>query len=206
MQQDSDFVGPNVVVQRSSAKPSSRLRQLGFVAVNAWLIFHCIAIFLPPFSVPPAPRSVQDAYARIQFYPQFMFLDHGYHFFGPDPGDSTLLKFVATEENRVVGRGTIPSKQIFPRLLYHRHFMLTESIPRIEETDRRLFDLQQRTYAAQLRRQWNADSVQLDRVTHRLIPVERFLAGVPLDDPDSYERDSWGNFPSIPAENPSQKP
>ena len=169
-------------------------RCIGFAMVNLWLLFHCVSVILPPFSVPPSPRIVQDAYTAIRFYPQLMFLDHGYHFFGPDPGDSTLIRYVATTDDGGFVRGQIPNRRIFPRLLYHRHFMLTEAIPRFEGFDRDLHKLQIQTYAARLRRSCDAQSVELYRVTHRIAEVERFLAGHSLDDPDSYIESSLGNF------------
>ena len=54
--------------------------------------------------------------------------NHGYHFFAPEPGDSTLLAYEAHRADGTVVSGRIPNRDIVPRLLYHRHFMLTEQM------------------------------------------------------------------------------
>ena len=59
-------------------------------------------------------------------YLQILYLNHGYQFFAPEPGESTLLAFEAERDDGTVVRGRIPDRTTWPRLLYHRHFMLTE--------------------------------------------------------------------------------
>jgi hypothetical protein len=172
----------------------SRLRKVGFGIVNIWLLFHLIAIFLPAFSVPPSPEVIQDLYWSTRFYSQAIYMDHGYHFFGPDPGDSTLLRFVATKQDGTTVRGTYPSRHIFPRLRYHRHFMLTEAIPRISNFDGELGALQANAYAERILKATEAESVRLYRVTHQMTSVDRFLAGGRLDDPETYSDQELGVF------------
>jgi hypothetical protein len=162
--------------------------------VNVWLIFHLVGVFLPAFSVPPSPAIIRDLYWSTRFYPQAIYMDHGYHFFGPDPGDSTLLRYVGTQVDGTVVRGTYPDRDIFPRLRYHRHFMLTEAIPRIANFDEELGALQAKAYAERILKATQTDSVRLYRVTHRLTSVDRFLAGGRLDDPETYVDQSLGQF------------
>lgn len=66
-------------------------------------------------------------------YVDWMYLDHGYFFFAPNPGPSHL---VAIQKKQEVAGGprrlssdafVFPDrKQQWPRLLYHRYFMLSE--------------------------------------------------------------------------------
>lgn len=169
-------------------------RRFGFGLVNIWLVFHLLGVFLPAFSIPPSPEIVRDLYWSLRFYPQAIYMDHGYHFFGPDPGDSTLLRFVARKGDGSVVRGTIPNRNIIPRLRYHRHFMLTEAIPRVADFNAELGALQAKAYAEQILNATQAESVRLYRVTHRMTRVDRFLAGGRLDDPETFLDESIGAF------------
>jgi len=168
--------------------------RVGFYLINAWLVFHLVGVFLPAFSIPPSPAIVRELYWSLRFYPQAIYMDHGYHFFGPDPGDSTLLRYVAKNANGETVRGTYPNKNVFPRLRYHRHFMLTEAIPRVADFDESLADLQAKSYAERLLKHHGAQSIRLFRVTHRMTSSDRYLAGGRLDDPETYNDESMGTF------------
>ncbi len=170
------------------------IRQIGFGLVNVWLVFHLVGVFLPAFSIPPSPEIVRDLYWSLRFYPQAIYMDHGYHFFGPDPGDSTLLRYVAIQEDGRAVRGTYPNRNVFPRLRYHRHFMLTEAIPRVADFNEELGTLQAKAYAEQILKAAQAKSVRIYRVTHRMTNIDRFLAGGRLDDPETYFDESLGTF------------
>jgi hypothetical protein len=178
----------------SDSKIKKRIRRVGFGLVNVWLVFHLVGIFLPAFSIPPSPEIVRDLYWSLRFYPQAIYMDHGYHFFGPDPGDSTLLRYVAIQEDGRAVRGTYPNRDLFPRLRYHRHFMLTEAIPRVADFDEELGALQAKGYAEQILKATQAKSVRLYRVTHRITSIDRFLAGGRLDDPETYSDDLLGTY------------
>jgi hypothetical protein len=59
-----------------------------------------------------------------------MYLNHGYAFFAPDPGPNHLVDYkVEFADGRPAVSGRFPdlSKER-PRLLYHRHFMLSEAL------------------------------------------------------------------------------
>lgn len=164
------------------------------VLINVWLVFHLVCVFLPAFSIPPSPEMIRDLYWSTRFYSQAIYMDHGYHFFGPDPGDSTLLRYVATRSDGTIVRGTYPNVNIFPRLRYHRHFMLTEAIPRVSDFDDELRALLFKTYANRILQATAADSVELYRVTHRMTHSDRFLAGGRLDDPETYQDERIGTY------------
>lgn len=74
---------------------------------------------------------------------QALYLGHGYRFFAPDPGPSHLLVYRVTRADGSTVDGRFPDKDtIWPRLMYHRWFMLSETIfeehrglPPTQETD-----------------------------------------------------------------------
>jgi hypothetical protein len=117
-----------------------RLRALFSIIVLA----HLTAVFIPPFRF--ASRSSQgeaspladSLYNSFQPYINFAYLDHGYFYFAPNPGPSHLVRYEVD-----MGEGQEPVVGVFPelnpkrpriigtqqpRLLYHRHFMLAESL------------------------------------------------------------------------------
>jgi hypothetical protein len=160
-------------------------------AVNAWLIFHLTAIVIAPASVSPSSALVQSAWRVFQPYLQILYLNHGYHFFAPEPSESTLLAFVAEREDGTFIRGRIPDRAIQPRLLYHRHFMLTEQMGGAPPE---LGERWLRSYAEHLGHQYGASRVSLTRQIHYLPTMEMVRAGVRLNDPASYEEQPLGVF------------
>lgn len=181
-------------------------RDFVLVLLSCGLVFHLTAIFLPAFSIPPSPRIVRDAYWKLRFYPQAIYMDHGYHFFGPDPGDSTLIRYVARGSDGRTHRGSFPTKKTFPRLRYHRHFMLTEAIPRIADYDPETYRLLIETYARQIAKRFDAERVELYRVTHQMTSADRYLAGGRLDDPETYLEEYLGSFPWPRPNSPAEAP
>ena len=130
-------------------------RRIGFLLLNVWIGFHLLAVFLPGAAMAPSSELARTSYFAVSGYLQAIFMDHGYHFFGPDPGSSTLLGFVAKTSNGEQRRGFYPHKGIYPRLLYHRHFMLTEAIPQIATGDQNLYQKMVRAYAARVGRSFS---------------------------------------------------
>ena len=59
-----------------------------------------------------------------------MYLDHGYAFFAPNPGPCHLVHYkVEFADGRQPVEGVFPNlKEEQPRLFYHRHFMLSETL------------------------------------------------------------------------------
>lgn len=77
-----------------------------------------------PFGTSP---SASMFYAPVRGYSQFAYLDHGYAFFAPDPGPSHFIQAAITDEQSERVELKFPDlDQQWPRLLYHRHFMLAE--------------------------------------------------------------------------------
>jgi hypothetical protein len=168
-------------------------RPLGFVLVNVWLVYHLTAIVLAPWSVPPASRLVQNAWRAVGPYDQVLFLNHGYHYFAPEPGNSTLVAYLLEMPDGSRLSGKIPNPGIKPRLFYHRHFMLTEYLASDDLTPELRTELV-RSMARELCRENNARRITLSQVTHRLPTMQFVRAGGTLDDPEKYTEEPLGTF------------
>lgn len=89
---------------------------------------HLAAVFAPPLAFQTrGPRGLSPSVATVlnplTAYGQFLYLDRGYAFFAPDPGPSHLMA-VEIEGDRTYRVPSLDDQ--WPRLLYHRHFMLAE--------------------------------------------------------------------------------
>jgi hypothetical protein len=104
------------------------------LVLSGLLALHVTAVFWAPFafaSRSEGPSPLADPVARVlRPYIQFFFLDHGYSFFAPEVGPSHLVRYhVEFDDGREPVVGTFPDlKTQRPRLLYHRHFMMSESL------------------------------------------------------------------------------
>jgi hypothetical protein len=168
--------------------PRSRLLRW---AINLGLVLHVVAILIAPAAVSPSSDLVQAGWDLFQPYLQILYLNHGYHFFAPEPDDSTLLAFQAERPDGTVVSGRIPNRDIVPRLLYHRHFMLTEQM---KDAPEELRDEWLGSYAEHICRKYGAAKVRLTAQTHHLPTMEMVREGVRLDDPSSYEDEDLGVF------------
>jgi hypothetical protein len=160
--------------------------------ISAWIVFHLTAIIIAPAAVEPASELTQEVCRLFLPYLHALYLDHGYHFFAPEPSESTLLAYVAEREDGTVIRGRIPDRRTTPRLLYHRYFMLTEHMSDAPEEVERLWH---ESYAGHIARKHDAARVTLIQQTHKLSTVERVLRGGRLDDPECYDERELGVFP-----------
>jgi hypothetical protein len=182
---------PAILPEADSSTPRrSGLRLLRW-AVNLWLVFHIVAIIVAPASVAPSSRLAQSAWELFQPYLQVLYLNNGYHFFAPDPGESTLVAFVAERDDGTVFRGRIPDRRIQPRQLYHRHFMISEHLvvapPELREA-------WHRSLAEHIRHKYDATRVSLTQQTHLLPTMEMVRQGARLNDPASYIEQPLGVF------------
>lgn len=194
------------VIQKSSLRPLTRVLLSGFLA------FHVFAIFLSPFhfnTIPPGGRPAPDADQLLpwfQPYINFMFLNHGYAFFAPDPPAANHLirsTLVFDDDQPVVNRQYPDRNRQRPRLLFHRHFMLTEFLhgmypgPPPESNDdavRENYQRSLRTYHRlkssfenHLQVSSAAKSATVTRIEHRMIPYEVLLRESPsLNDPRTF--------------------
>ncbi len=98
------------------------------IGLSLVLVIHLSAVFLPPlaFQTGDSP-SVESLFRWVRGYSQFLYLDRGYAFFAPNPGPSHLIQVAVTTPGGETKTERYPDRtRQWPRLLYHRHFMLTE--------------------------------------------------------------------------------
>lgn len=190
----SPMVAVSARVADSCTKRSLAKRLL-VLGGNLLLLYHVLAIAIAPSSIAPSSKLQRDSWLAVGPYLEVLFLNHGWHFFAPDPGASTLLEYVGTTPNGQTVKGQIPDKsQLKPRLMYHRHFMLTESIPRVADSDADVRAGYYQALADGVGQLTGAETVELTRVTHRLSTMPAIRAGFPLTDPAQYDREPMGTF------------
>ena len=170
-------------------------RPFALWAVRLLIVWHVAAIVIGPSSVPPSSGVQRRAWTWVGPYLQPLFLNHGYHFFAPDPGESTLVRFVAVREDGSEVRGQMPSlDDSWPRLLYHRDFMLTEGLPRMDGASRDDRGAYLQALADGLGMRHEAMAVTLFRVTHNLPTEMAVRAGFPDDDAAQFVIRELGTF------------
>ncbi len=110
--------------------PSFSRAKRAFLSVL--ILIHLWAILAPPLAFQTqgplgSSPSVRTMLEPVRRYGEVLYLNRGYAFFAPDPGPSHLLQiqYVDASGKRVERRYPDRDQQ-WPRLLYHRHFMLTE--------------------------------------------------------------------------------
>ena len=175
----------------AAADHPTAARRAGWAAAHLLLAWHLVALFVGPATMPPASPLQTGTAAAFAPYVAALYLGHGYHYFAPDPGPSTLLEYEGTapDGSRVAGR--LPDLAAHrPRLLYHRHFMLTERLggplARSPEYHRALAD--------GLVLATGADVLRLTALTHRTPDVREVQLGFGLDDPALYAARPLGTF------------
>lgn len=96
------------------------------------LVGHLAAVIGPPLAFQArgpigVSPSVATLVAPVESYGQALFLDRGYAFFAPDPGPSHLFQVAVKRTSGNTEQILIPDLgDQWPRLAYHRHFMLAE--------------------------------------------------------------------------------
>ena len=193
---------PSSKVPRKSSSDSGRVGPKPALnwnwkkTVGSLLIaLHLLAIAIAPASVPPSSPTIQNGWLVFQPYLQIAFLNHGYHYFAPDPGASSLIEYTVVTEDGERIWGRIPDRDtIWPRLLYHRHFMLTEFYGGLPPAAAEMRQAVAESYAQQLLHQHQGVSVELSHVVHQLSSRQEIIAGGRLDDPHKYEYTALGTF------------
>jgi hypothetical protein len=80
--------------------------------------------------MPPPASDLAGVFAGwLQPYMNATFIYHGYRFFAPEPGASHIVQYELTFADGRKEKGQFPDlKKQWPRLLYHRSFMLSEIV------------------------------------------------------------------------------
>lgn len=136
---------------------------------SAVIALHVLAVFWAPLAFAsrgsPGSPLTDSVFAVLRPYIDALYLNHGYSFFAPDVGPSRLVRYqVEFADGREPVEGVFPNLATQqPRLLYHRHFMLSEALsnrfvpaePPLEPTpppltatpdERALYQIQKRYY------------------------------------------------------------
>lgn len=102
------------------------------ILVSVLLLFHLSAVVLPPLAFQTVSMDGPSPLVGLLIRPfagygQFFHMDRGYAFFAPDPGPSHLIQAAFTGDDGSLNEKMYPDRnEQWPRLLYHRHFMLAE--------------------------------------------------------------------------------
>jgi hypothetical protein len=154
-----------------------------------------------PFGTSPSATLFRNP---VRAYSEFVYLDHGYAFFAPDPGPSHLIAATVKAKDGQTTELRYPDlRDQRPRLMYHRHFMLAEFLNNIyhppgeppqmiadNPIDARQWRMARRRYEAVrdsitdcLRKQHPECDIAIGRLEHRQPGLpEFFQENVPLDD------------------------
>lgn len=115
----------------ASKVPKSRMMSLSLkyrIILSMLVVFHLAAVFIGPWSMRPYDSAFSSALAQAWLpYLRAASLDNGYRFFAPEPGPSHLVRYELAMPDGSAVEGVFPDlSEHQPRLLYHRHFMLSE--------------------------------------------------------------------------------
>jgi hypothetical protein len=149
------------------------------------LFLHLLAVVVAPLAVAPTSPLWLQAWSVFRPYLQALNLNHGYHFFAPEPGPGHLVRYELHFANGNVRRGIFPdAANQRPRLRYHRHLMLSEFLNRlaIDEQRPELFERVSQSYASHLRHAHGAERVMLTLRRHYLPGPQQVAAGLRLED------------------------
>jgi hypothetical protein len=147
--------------------------------VSVLLVWHVSAVFLAAVSVPGPTSPLVLSIAQkppMQWYLDALYLNQGHSFFAPEVGPGHLIQYECFDQNgQSVERGELPNrKEHWPRLLYHRYFMLAEQAERWSD-DKQERDNWQRKYLEAYARHLlyvnkDAQSARVRRFAHWPLP------------------------------------
>lgn len=188
--------------RKSAASESHTLSPVWRRVLTAFILFHLTAVIVGPLSFPsrlgdpknPAPGErppllAVEAADLLQPYLDLTYLRNGYRFFAPEPGfSSSRLEFELEFADAPPRSETIPDRNAhWPRLRYHRHFMLAEQVgqrPGWAES-----------YCRHMQQKTGATLVRLVRIRRRVPFMDDVRKkGVTLPDPAYEEREILGEY------------
>ena len=169
-------------------------KRIGWTILNFWIVFHFAAVCIAPASVPPATSLAQSAWQYCGGYLQMLFLNHGYHYFAPEPSGSMLISYEATTSDNALQWGRIPDGHLYPRLRYHRHLVLSEQFAGVGNAGPELKKLATEAFATEIARQRQATHVVISQVQHELSSPAQVRSGRAIDDPITYNEMWLGEF------------
>ena len=184
------------------------------LVISCLLVLHLLAVVAEPFALftrgangtSPSALPIRRTLAP---YVEMGYLNHGYFFFAPNPTPSHLLECSLKSASGEQSRLRLPDRRAqWPRLLYHRHFMLAEFLNQLHveplteqdiantpnkdllyawRADRERFEMVRDSMIKHLKHRYSVDSAEIFRLEHRLpSSVEVFRDKLPLDDERLY--------------------
>jgi hypothetical protein len=148
------------------------------IALTVFIIWHFTGVFLAGLCVPDSSKLVYSIaqHPPMQWYLDALYMNQGHSFFAPEVGPSHLIRYQLLDQNgHEIEHGDFPSrKEHWPRLLYHRYFMLADQ-SEWPVGDKATRDLWQRRYLEAfgrqlLRQHVQAQTVVLRRYNHWPLP------------------------------------
>ena len=207
--------------QKISTKEESNWSSSTKTVVSILISLHLLAVFAAPWGSPEPSSDLAKSVAGIfSPYLQFMSLDNGYRYFAPDPGPSHLVRYELIRDEKIIKSGEFPSRDShWPRLLYHRHFMLSEmmyqlasAVPEVppgvlpedvltKNERQQVVLFEERSQSLQrsiadhlLATNPDATSVRLQGITHAIPSQFDVQRGMSLDDERLYQTVPLGEF------------
>lgn len=177
------------------------------ILITAALLLHLAALIAAPMAAGPSSQLEQQIAGTFSWYTTFLYLNHGYRFFCPEPSPGHLVRYTLTMPDGSVRSDEFPNlKTEWPRLLYHRFFMLSEKLARfmpeeipsdapedLRRDAERERPYQERalnevaaSYATHLMKTTGAKSVTIDFVEHEIPLEQQMLRDLPLTDKSLY--------------------
>lgn len=173
---------------------ASASHRAGRALASAAILIYLTAVILAPLSgPPPASRLAQVMLQPFRPLLGALYLGHGYRFFAPDPGPGHSLRWTMAMPDGSTRSGLIPdASQDWPRLLYHRRFMVAEKlaalvppvdVPAEIRAEARADWLPlAKGVAGNLLRSQGGSQVRLEVIEHYLPGPDEVLAGTGGDD------------------------
>jgi hypothetical protein len=197
---------PNASQQDSTLTPPPGNLALPWkLLISLALVLHLGAVFAIAMAYDPATPLAKDISMAVHPYAELMYLDHGYRFFAPTPSAGHLVRYQLQMPDGTTSTGVFPNlKTQWPRLYYHRFFMLSEKLNRFWDPEeptaddppeekrfwqesRQMFLDVAHGYAMQLLRTTGAKQVTLELVQHDLPSPDDLNRGRPLTDAGLYK-------------------
>ncbi len=121
---------PSLSTSSASNEPNGTWTSTRRGLVSLGLLIYLFIVVMGPVTNPIYTEELTGPLGRVLAPAhQAMYLGHGYRFFAPDPGPSHMLVFRVSRNDGSQVDARFPDKNvIWPRLMYHRWFMLSETI------------------------------------------------------------------------------
>ena len=100
------------------------------LAASLLIVTYLATVIVPPLAgPPPASDLARTVMGPLLPLVHAFALDHGYRFFAPNPGPGHSIRWHVSLPDGSTASGSIPDRDgDWPRLLYHRRFMVAEKI------------------------------------------------------------------------------